>query len=107
MLSKILLMILQWAVPVICTGIFAFISKKLKDNETTNEVMKSAMLSLIRSQITSKVEKYTEMGFLPDYARYCLTDLLKQYKALDGNHGIDVLVNNCLKLPPIKLKGGL
>lgn len=103
---EILMIIVRWAIPVICTGAFTFITKKLCENDKANKAIKAAMISLIRSQITSKVEKYTEMGYLPDYARYCLTDLLKQYKALGGNHGIDVLVDNCLKLPPIKLNGG-
>lgn len=100
----ILKLLLQWGIPVIFTGILTFISQKLKENDKSNKAIKKAMISLIRSQITSKVEKYTEMGYLPDYARYCLTDLLLQYKALGGNHGIEVLVENCLKLPPIKLK---
>lgn len=103
---NILKIILQWAIPVICTGLFTSISKKLKDNESANKAIKAAMISLIRSQITSKVEKYTEIGYLPDYARYCLTDLSNQYKALGGNHGIELLVQKCLELPPIKLKGG-
>ena len=81
----ILKIILQWGIPVICTGIFTFISQKLKENDKSNEAIRLAMISLLRSQITSKVEKYTEMGYLPDYARYCLTDLLKQYQALGGN----------------------
>lgn len=100
----ILKIILQWGIPVICTGILTFISQKLKENDKSNKAIKAAMISLIRSQITSKVEKYTEMEYLPDYARYCLTDLLQQYKLLGGNHGIEILVDNCLKLPPIKLK---
>ncbi len=98
--------ILKWGIPVICAGILSFISAKLKENDKSNKAIKEAMVSLIRSQITSKVEKYTEMGYLPDYARYCLTDLLKQYKALGGNHGIEVLVDNCLKLSPIPKKKG-
>ena len=60
------------------------------------------MISLLRSQIVSKVEKYMEEGYLPDYARFCLSDLFKQYKDLGGNHGLEKLVDNCLELPPIK-----
>lgn len=64
------------------------------------------MLSLIRSQIVSKCENYLKEGYLPEYARYCLEDLFKQYTALGGNHGVEVLVNKCFNLPPSKLEKG-
>lgn len=64
------------------------------------------MLSLIRSQIVSKCENYLREGYLPEYARYCLEDLFTQYKALGGNHGIEVLVNKCFELPPAKIEKG-
>jgi hypothetical protein len=31
-----------------------------------------------------------------------LTDLFAQYTALGGNHGVNILVDETLKLPPIK-----
>lgn len=64
--------------------------------------MKASMLSLIRSQIVSKCENYLKEEYLPEYARYCLEDLFRQYKALGGNHGVEVLVNQCFALPPSK-----
>lgn len=78
---------------------FAFISKQLKDNKQNNNAMKSSMLSLIRSQIVGKCESYMKQGYLPEYARYCLEELFKQYKVLGGNHGIETLVNQCFELP--------
>lgn len=78
---------------------FAFISKQLKDNKQNNEAMKSSMLSLIRSQIVGKCEGYMKQGYLPEYARYCLEELFKQYKILGGNHGVETLVNQCFELP--------
>lgn len=78
---------------------FAFISKQLKENKQNNEAMKNSMLSLIRSQIVGKCEGYMKQGYLPEYARYCLEELFKQYKILGGNHGVETLVNQCFKLP--------
>lgn len=60
---------------------------------------------MLRSQITSKVENYLKLGYLPSYARYCLEDLYKQYSALGGNHGIDILIDKVYSLPPIKKDG--
>lgn len=77
-------------------------NSKLKDNEINNQAMKSSMMILLRSQIVSKCETYRKAKYLPDYARSCLTDLFAQYKALGGNHGVEILVEETLKLPPIK-----
>ena len=78
---------------------FAFISKQLKDNKQNNEAMKNSMLSLIRSQIVGKCESYMKQGYLPEYARYCLEELFKEYKILGGNHGVETLVNQCFESP--------
>lgn len=75
---------------------------KLEDNDINNKAMKASMIILLRSQIVSKCEKYQELGYLPDYARSCICDLFAQYTALGGNHGVNVLVDETLKLPPIK-----
>lgn len=99
----ILKLILNWAIPVICTGVFSYIAKKLKENDVSNIAMKKSMIILLRSQIVSKCEKYSELGYLPDYARSCIYDLYLQYKALGGNHGVEKLVDKTLELHPIKL----
>lgn len=98
-MENIINLIIQWLIPFACASGFAFISKKLKENEKNNKAMKASMLSLIRSQIVSKCENYLNQGFLPEYARYCLEELFKNYQALEGNHGIEALVNKCFELP--------
>lgn len=77
-------------------------NSKLKFNQDHNEAIRKAMISILRSQIVSKCEKYQELGYLPDYVRSCLCDLFAQYSALGGNHGVGILVDETLKLPPIK-----
>ncbi len=94
-MEEIIRIILNWLIPVILTGIFGFVVKLFNDMKT----IKRSQLSLVRSQIVSKCEKYLEQNYLPEYARYCLNELFEQYKALGGNHGIEVLVNQCLELP--------
>jgi hypothetical protein len=78
---------------------------KLDDNEKSNIAMKSSMIILLRSQIVSKCEKYQELGYLPDYARSCICDLFTQYTRLGGNHGVEVLVDEILKLPAKRKEG--
>ena len=100
-MNEIVKIIFNWAIPVILTGIFGFLIKIIKDNKA----MKESILSLIRSQIVGKCETYMGQGFLPEYARYCLEELFKQYRLLGGNHGIEALVNKSFELPLSK-KGG-
>lgn len=93
--------ILNWAIPVVLPSILGFLVKLFKDMKT----MKTSQLSLIRSQIVGKCENYMKQGYLPEYARYCLEELFKQYQVLGGNHGIEVLVNKCYELPISKKEG--
>lgn len=79
------------------------VNSKLQDNENSNKAMKEATIAMLRSQIISKCESYQRMGYLPEYARYCLTELFEQYTALGGNHGVNILVDEVLKLPSIKI----
>ena len=80
------------------------IDYRLEENEKSNQAMKEATVAMLRSQIVSKCENYQKLGYLPEYARYCLTDLFKQYTALGGNHGVHILVDEVLKLPAIKIE---
>lgn len=93
--QEILMTIIKWLIPIVLTGISTMLIKIYNDNKA----VKAAMLSLIRSQIVSKCENYQKLGYLPEYARYCLEDLFKQYKSLGGNHGVEILVNNTFELP--------
>lgn len=76
---------------------------KLQENDNNNKAMEKSMMILLRSQIVSKCENYQTLGYLPDYARSCLCDLFEQYTALGGNHGVNLLVDEVLKLPSIKI----
>ncbi len=73
-----------------------------KKSDKKDEAMKKAIVSILRSQIVNKCETYRKKGYLPDHIRSCLVDLFEQYTALGGNHGVGVLVEETLKLPPVK-----
>lgn len=104
-MKEIFMIFIQWFIPFACASGFAVISRQLKENKKSNDAMKASMLSLIRSQIVGKCENYIKQGYLPEYARYCLEELFKQYQVLGGNHGIEVLVNKCYELPISKKEG--
>lgn len=79
------------------------VNYKLEENDKNNKAIEKATIAMLRSQIVSKCERYQGLGYLPDYARFCLTDLFEQYSALGGNHGVKVLVDEVLKLPAVKI----
>ena len=97
-MDKYIQIAINWGIPVLLAGILAFMKKLISDNKA----MKASMLSLIRSQIVSKCESYQKKGYLPEYARYCLEDLFKNYQNLGGNHGIEKLVYKTFDLPSAK-----
>ena len=99
MKGELIMTIIRWAIPFVCTALFSFFGKALHNIRGDNKAMKAGLLAIIRSQIVSKCEEYGKLGYLPEYARYCLEELHKQYKALGGNHGIEVLVDNTFELP--------
>lgn len=103
MKAELVMTIIRWAIPFVCTALFTLVGKALKNIRKDNAAVKAGLLAIIRSQIVGKCEEYQRLGYLPEYARYCLEDLYKQYKALCGNHGIDILVENTFELPPVEI----
>lgn len=94
--------VIKWAVPFLLTALCGYIVKELKDAKKSNHAIQSSMIILLRSQIVGKCENYLNLGYLPDYARFCLEELFDQYEILGGNHGVSALVNKTYNLPPEK-----
>ena len=103
MLTMTLETIIKWIIPTVLTAVTGYIVKELRDNRNNNFAFKNAIVMLLRSHIVTEAEKYIKLGYLPDYARSCLGDLLTQYKALGGNHGVETMVQQCFNLPPINI----
>ena len=99
---NIVQMIFQWVIPTLLTALSTYMVNALRNNKKSNDAMKDSMRIILRSQIVSKVEQYEKLGYLPDYARSCIEDLYTEYKNLNGNHGVDQLVNQAFNLPAIK-----
>ena len=99
MKSEVVMTIIRWAIPFVCTALFSLIGNSLKNIRKENKAVKAGLLAIIRSQIVSKCEEYQKLGYLPEYARYCLEDLFTNYQSLGGNHGLGVLVENTFELP--------
>lgn len=97
-ITEILSLVLKWAIPVILGGLVGVVTYMIK----RNNAMKDSMVLLLKSQIVGKCENYINLGYLPTYARSCLSDLYIQYTTFGKDQGIDTLVEQCFDLPPMK-----
>ena len=88
-------LVLKCVIPIVCSAIVAFLTKLYKDSKS----MKNGVLALLWNDIVDACEKWNDKGFIPQEARVCLNNLVKQYTSLGGNHGVDQLVIPTLKLP--------
>lgn len=87
-----------WFVPLVLSTILAFLIKNYKDSKA----LKESLVLLMRSQIVGKCEQWLANGYMPDSIRLCLEDMMNNYKQMGGNHGVDILVDKTLQLPPTK-----
>ena len=99
---NIVMIIFNWLIPTVLTALSTYMVNALRNNKKANETMHESMRIILRSQIVSKAEKYEELGYLPDYGRSCIEELYSEYKKLNGNHGVEQLVNQVFNLPAIK-----
>lgn len=110
--------IIKWAIPFFLTTFFGFLGAlwiSFKKNTNALKVqlnaIKESQIAMLRGQIVANCEMYSQQGYLPDTGRFCLSELLKNYEILGGNHGIKALVEQTYKLPPVlkiktRKKGG-
>lgn len=87
--------IITTVIGTVISGLIATMLKIYSDSKT----MKSALLALLWGEIVDNCDKWKEKGYCPEEARICLQNLLAQYKNLNGNHGVDILVNSVFQLP--------
>ena len=95
MLANILWTVLTCTIGVAVPGIIGYLLGVIKKEKTQNEALKC----LLRSNITSKYYVYKELGYVPRYERENVNYMYAQYKAMDGNSYIDIIIVDFNKLP--------
>lgn len=86
--------IINWAVPFLCGGVFAFATAQFKKNNALQEGLKS----LLRADIIRFHEKYMEREEIPIYAKEALEKEYKSYHNLGGNDVATQLYEELLEL---------
>lgn len=93
----------QWlclfSVPALILMIVKYMLKQIKQNRKDTEAVKLGLQALLRSQMISDYNKYSEKGFAPVYARDNFENCWKQYHSLGANGVMDDLHEKFLDLP--------
>ena len=93
----------QWlclfSVPALILMIVKYMLNQIKQNRKDTEAVKLGLQALLRSQMISDYNKYSEKGFAPVYARDNFENCWKQYHSLGSNGVMDDLHEKFLDLP--------
>ena len=93
----------QWlclfSVPALILMIVKYMLNQIKQNRKDTEAVKLGLQALLRSQMISDYNKYSEKGFAPVYARDNFENCWKQYHSLGANGVMDDLQEKFLDLP--------
>lgn len=93
---------LEW----VCTAIAALaglgyksLSKRLKEEKEQNKAIADGVQSLLRENIVSSYNKYSDRGYCPIYAKDSIKKLYTAYHNLGGNDVATSLYKKILEMP--------
>lgn len=93
----------QWlcliGVPALIAGVFKYLHGLIKRNMEDSKALKAGIQALLRSQMISDYNKWSERGYAPIYARENFENCWKQYHSLGVNGVMDDLHEKFLELP--------
>ena len=102
MAEEIILKVILTIVGFITTGVLGYLTAKVKEHKNKDKQQQLALMCLLRSTITSKYYVYKEIGSIPYYEKENIDKLHEQYKNMDGNSYVDIIVDDLNKLPITK-----
>lgn len=90
-LTSLIAAITGWAI--------AYIKKQLNQAKADNDAVKLGIQALLRAQMISEWNRWSDKGYAPIYARENFENCYKQYEALGANGVINDLRKKFLELP--------
>lgn len=78
------------------------LSKRLKEEKEQNKAIAEGVQSLLRENIVSSYNKYSDKGFCPIYAKDSIKKLYTAYHNLGGNDVATSLYKKILEMPEEK-----
>ena len=93
----------QWlcllGIPALIAAAFKYLYSQIKHNSEDSNALKAGIQALLRAQMISDFNKYSEKGYAPIYARDNFENCWKQYHSLGVNGVMDDLHMKFLELP--------
>ena len=86
-------------IPTMIMGMFKYLHSMIKKNARDNAAVKKGIQALLRSELISDYNKWSEKGYAPIYARQNFENCWKQYHELGENGVMDDLHEKFLELP--------
>ena len=86
-------------IPAAIMGMFKYFHSMIKKNAADNAAVKKGIQALLRSDLISEYNKWSDKGYAPIYARQNFENCWKQYHALGENGVMDDLHDRFLELP--------
>ena len=88
-----------FGVPAIFGALTAALISQAKSAHKENKALKAGIQALLRAQMISDFNKWTEKGYAPIYARENFENCWERYHALGANGVMDDIRNKFLALP--------
>lgn len=99
MTEEIILKIILTIVSFGVTSSLGYFAGKIKSYKEKDLRQEEALKCLLRSNITSKYYVYSELGEIPYYEKENVDLMHGQYKAMNGNSYVDIIVGEINHLP--------
>ena len=80
-------------------GVIKYLAAQRKANNARMEALELGVQALLRAQMVSDYNRYSEKGFAPIYARENFENCWKQYERLGANGVLCDLHNKFMALP--------
>ena len=96
----------QWlcllGIPSAITALVGYLIKRVHNNDKRTQAIENGVQALLRAQMVTDYNHYSEKGFAPIYARENFENCWRQYHALGANGVMDDLHNKLMALPTAK-----
>lgn len=96
----------QWlcllGIPALIAGVLRYLYVGVKENRAENKALKGGIQALLRAQMISDYNKWSEQDYAPIYARENFENCWKQYHSLGANGVMDDIHIKFLQLPTEK-----
>ena len=80
-------------------AVAANFAKRIKDNDTETQAVKSGVQALLRAQMISEYNKAKDKGYAPIYAKDNFENMWTQYHNLGVNGVMDAIKDEYLAMP--------